>query len=89
MSLATIITDERTRFRFNRHHTAHILTLLADQLNRMHKHAWGFVFGDMSPSNIHITHDRENVLFIDTDSFQFDYTDGAPFLNKRENSGYV
>ncbi len=79
VSLATLITDERTRFRLQRGQTAHILATIADQLSRMHKHGWGFVFGDMSPSNIHITHDHSKVLFIDTDSFQFDYTEGAPF----------
>lgn len=79
VSLATVFSDERTRLRMQKSQTAHILITIADQLNRMHKHQWGFVFGDMSPSNIHITHDYAKVLFIDTDSFQFDYTEGTPF----------
>lgn len=44
---------------------------IADQVAQMHRHPWGFVFGDMSPHNIHVSDDFTRVTFIDTDSFQF------------------
>ncbi|WP_414462460.1 hypothetical protein [Hyphomicrobium sp. DY-1] len=71
-SLNTLLGKDSDRRNLTRERTIHIAITLADQLAKMHRHTWGFVFGDMSPMNIHVTKDFAKVLFIDTDSFQFD-----------------
>ncbi|WP_414463316.1 hypothetical protein [Hyphomicrobium sp. DY-1] len=71
-SLNTLLGKDIDRKNLTRERTIHIAITLADQLAKMHRHPWGFIFGDMSPMNIHITKDFSKVLFIDTDSFQFD-----------------
>lgn len=76
-SLHDLIHRDQARLRLTAHGTVHIATTIASQLAQMHRHAWGFVFGDMSPTNIHISHDHAKVHFIDVDSFQFDYDGGA------------
>jgi len=49
----------------------HICAKMAEQLADLHRHRWGFVFGDMSPHNIHVGRNWRDVYFIDTDSYQF------------------
>lgn len=69
--LTDVIATARKAVRIEPHDALHIALLLADQLSRLHAHPWRFVFGDLSPNNIHITPDFKKVLFIDTDGFQF------------------
>lgn len=76
VSLWELISQEQNRLRITRQDTLYIATTIADQVARMHRHPWGFVFGDISPRNIHVTLDLAKVRFIDTDSFQFDYNQG-------------
>lgn len=73
LSLQDLMMDPERRLRLTPEHTAYIAITLADQINRLHKHEWGFVFGDLSPNNVHISTDFNSVTFIDTDSFQFDF----------------
>lgn len=72
-SLHELEMAEDRRLRMTPSDTAHIAITIADQLSRMHAHPWGFVFGDLSPNNIHVTPDFKKVFFIDTDSFQFNF----------------
>lgn len=73
ISLNQLLMDPDRRIRLTPHDTAHIAITLADQIGRMHKHKWGFVFGDFSPNNVHVGVTFKSVSFIDTDSFQFDF----------------
>lgn len=73
ISLHELMMNEKRRLRLTRDHTAVIAIMMADQIARMHKHPWGFVFGDLSPNNIHVDVDFKAVTFIDTDSFQFSF----------------
>jgi DNA-binding helix-hairpin-helix protein with protein kinase domain len=73
ISLHELLMAEDRRLRLTPDHTAFIAISLADQLNRLHRHKWGFVFGDLSPNNVHVSTDFKAVTFIDTDSFQFEY----------------
>ncbi len=75
-SLYDLMMNEDNRLRIRPVDLAHIAITIADQLARMHRHPWGFVFGDLSPNNIHISKDYKTVHFIDTDSFQFDFQTG-------------
>ncbi len=76
VSLLDIITQKNTRVRVTPNVTAYLAITLADQIARLHRHPWTFVFGDLSPNNIHVTADLSQVRFIDTDGFQFDYNNG-------------
>jgi DNA-binding helix-hairpin-helix protein with protein kinase domain len=75
-SLFELMMNEEKRLRIQPVDLAHIAILIADQLAKLHRHPWGFVFGDLSPNNIHVTNDYKAVHFIDTDSFQFDFQTG-------------
>lgn len=75
-SLFELMFNPEKRLRIRPVDLAHIAILIADQLARLHRHPWGFVFGDLSPNNIHISNDYNTVHFIDTDSFQFDFGTG-------------
>lgn len=75
-SLFDFMTQANARLKVKPDTTAFVAITLADQVARLHRHPWTFVFGDMSPNNIHITADHAHVRFIDTDSFQFDYNNG-------------
>jgi len=75
-SLTDLTHKPNTRIRITPHDTAHIAITLAGQLARMHAHPCRFIFGDMSPNNIHVTRDFSKVLFIDTDAYRFDYNNG-------------
>lgn len=72
-SLQELMMDDHRRLRLTAEHTAFIAITLADQINRLHKHGWGFIFGDLSPNNVHVASDFSSVTFIDADSFQFEY----------------
>jgi DNA-binding helix-hairpin-helix protein with protein kinase domain len=72
-SLTSLLSDDSARTRITHADTIHIACTLADQIAKLHRHAWQFVFGDMSPNNIHVTHNFASVYFIDTDAFQFQY----------------
>jgi len=69
--LEDLMSPGPQRFKLTPENTLVICGTLADQIAMLHRHPWGFVFGDMSPANIHITRDFKDILFIDTDSFQF------------------
>lgn len=71
LPLEDLFTPGTARRKLTPEDTLYIAGTLAEQLAKMHRHRWGFVFGDMSPLNIHVTRDFKRVLFIDTDSFQF------------------
>lgn len=73
VSLQDLMMDPERRLRLTPEDTAYITTTLADQIHNLHKHEWGFVFGDLSPNNVHVGTDFRSVSFIDTDSFQFDF----------------
>jgi DNA-binding helix-hairpin-helix protein with protein kinase domain len=73
ISLQQLLMDPDRRIRLTPEHTAKIAELLTEQISRMHKHKWKFVFGDFSPNNIHVRINFKTVSFIDTDSFQFDF----------------
>lgn len=75
-SLIDLITQNNTRLKVTPDRTAFLCITLADQVARMHRHPWTFVFGDLSPNNVHISADLTQVRFIDTDGFQFDYNNG-------------
>lgn len=75
-SLIDLITQKNTRFKITPDTTAFLCITLADQIARMHRHPWTFVFGDLSPNNVHVTANLAQVRFIDTDGFQFDYNNG-------------
>lgn len=75
-SLYDLIASESARFKLSPDNTAYICITLADQIARMHRHPWTFVFGDLSPNNVHVTARFDQVRFIDTDGFQFDYNNG-------------
>lgn len=75
-SLIDLITQQNARFKITPDTTAFLCITIAGQLSRMHDHPWAFVFGDMSPNNIHVTADLTKVRFIDTDGFQFNYNNG-------------
>ncbi len=75
-SLFELMTNPEKRLRIQPVDIAHIAISIADQLARLHRHPWKFVFGDLSPNNIHVTNDYKAVHFIDTDSFQFDFQTG-------------
>jgi DNA-binding helix-hairpin-helix protein with protein kinase domain len=77
-SLKSLFDDPSARLRLTSEDSVHIAAILADQLARMHRHPWRFVFGDLSPNNIHVTHDFKRVYFIDTDGYQFQFN--APRL---------
>ncbi|WP_072387051.1 hypothetical protein [Hyphomicrobium sp. CS1BSMeth3] len=51
----------------------HIACHLAHQIARLHEHPYRFVFGDLSPNNVHISTDMRRVHFIDADSYQLTY----------------
>lgn len=70
-SLNKLMFRANARVRLTNRHTQHIALTLLDQIERLHKHPWRFVFGDLSTDNIHISHDFRLVSFIDTDAFQF------------------
>lgn len=72
-SIADYVYQRNVRLKATPSTTAYIAISMADQLARMHRHPWTFVFGDMSQNNIHISADGTRVHFIDTDGFQFDY----------------
>ena len=72
-SLTNLLSDHAARMRITHADSIHIACTLADQIAKLHRHAWRFVFGDMSPNNIHVTHNFASVYFIDTDAFQFQY----------------
>lgn len=74
--LLDFMTQQNARLKVTPDTTAYICITLADQVARLHRHPWTFVFGDMSPNNIHISANNAHVRFIDTDSFQFDYNNG-------------
>lgn len=76
-SLTELFFHEPARVRLTPDHTVHIATVLADQVARLHRHPWGFVVGDLSPNNVHVSHDFNHIHLIDTDAFQFDYNNGA------------
>lgn len=69
--LEDLMSPGPARFKITPEITLVICGMLADNLAMLHRHPWGFVFGDMSPVNIHVTRDFKDVRFIDTDSFQF------------------
>jgi DNA-binding helix-hairpin-helix protein with protein kinase domain len=71
--LSELLNNDTARLRITHADNIHIAQLLASQIARLHTHSWGFVFGDMSPNNIHVSHDYKNVYFIDTDGFQFSF----------------
>jgi DNA-binding helix-hairpin-helix protein with protein kinase domain len=62
---------DRCRPRVTPHDSRHIALTLVDQIDRLHRHPWKFVFGDLSPMNVRISLDYKHVHFIDTDSYQF------------------
>lgn len=76
VSLLDVITQKNARVRITPDVTAFLAITLADQVARLHRHPWTFVFGDLSPNNIHVTANLNQVRFIDTDGFQFDYNNG-------------
>lgn len=73
VSLHDLIYQEGARTRLTPDSNLHIAITIADQVARMHRHPWAFVFSDMSPNNIHVTPDLKHVRFIDTDCFQFEF----------------
>lgn len=75
-SLIDLITQQNARLKITPDTTAYLCITLANQVALLHRHPWAFVFGDMSPNNIHVTADLAQVRFIDTDGFQFDYNNG-------------
>lgn len=76
VSLLDLITQKNARLKITPNATAFLCITLADQIARMHRHPWTFVFGDFSPNNVHVTANLAQVRFIDTDGFQFDYNNG-------------
>lgn len=73
VSLFDLIYQEDARTRLTPDANLHIAITISDQVARMHRHPWAFVFSDMSPNNIHVTPDLKHVRFIDTDCFQFQF----------------
>lgn len=78
--LLDLITKQSARIRLTPHDTLHLATTIAHQLAQMHRHPWSFVFGDLTPNNIHISSDFAKATFIDTDSFQFTFGGAYAFL---------
>lgn len=73
ISLQELLFAPDRKLRLTSHDTIFIAITIADQLNKLHSHDWGFVFGDLSPNNVHVATDFKKVTFIDTDSFQFNF----------------
>lgn len=69
--LSSILFTDRARLHITPQASRHIAITIADQLDRMHNHPWQFVFGDLSPNNIHIGNNLQDVFFLDTDAFQY------------------
>lgn len=76
VSLLDLITQKNARLKVTPDATAFLCITLADQVARLHRHPWTFVFGDFSPNNVHVAANLQQVRFIDTDGFQFDYNNG-------------
>lgn len=76
VSLYDLITQQNTRRKVTPDVTTFLAITLSDQIARLHRHPWTFVFGDLSPNNIHVTANLGQMRFIDTDGFQFNYNNG-------------
>lgn len=88
VSLYDLLFDEAHRRRLTPDDYVYIGLTIARQLSQMHMHAWKFLYVDMSPNNILVSHDFRAVRFIDTDSFQFTH-DGHVYKANGLTEGFT